>query len=350
MIPMIAASAAANIGGGLLGNMLSAGDKQAQMDQLQQIYARYANLEVPDTEKMRLALEDYKSAGTLTPTGENATQISGTKDALQDITVDPRLRQAQLGQLQALSKLGESGLSPVEMAQLGQLNRQTESDAKARTDAMLQQQDARGVGSSEAALMARMQQGQSAANRQQAASENLAATAFQNALQARASAANLGATMEGTQYAQAKNIADALNSREMYNAQQNASVNQRNIDRFNNAQAANLQNAQNLSNTNTTSHNQQQQYNKELEQRKFDNTMAKYGAMSGAQQNVGNAYGNKAAATQQMWNNIGGGMGNAFTAYGMNQAKAAPAAPAAAPAADPSVEKWKSAINNQGQS
>lgn len=322
MIPMIAASAAANIGGGLIGNLLSAGDKQAQTDQLQQIYARYANLEVPDTEKMRLALEDYKSAGTLTPTTEAATQISGTEDALQDITVDPRLRQAQLGQLQALSKLGETGLSPVELAQLGQLNRQTESDAKARSDAMLQQQDARGVGSSEAALMARMQQGQSAANRQQTAAENQAAMAFQNALQARASAAGLGATMENTQYAQAKNIADALNNREMFNAQQDASTKQRNVDRFNLAQASNLQNAQNISNQNVGSHNQQQQYNKELEQRKFDNTLNKYAGMSGAQQNVGNAYGSKAAATQNMWSNIGAGAGNAFTAYGMNQAKA----------------------------
>ncbi len=105
-IPLIAAAAAAQIGGGLLGNMLSSGDRDKAMGQIQEIYARYANLPLPDTEKMKLALEEYQSVGNYNPDSEQAVQLNQNDDALQDIAIDPRLRQTQLQQLETLSILG----------------------------------------------------------------------------------------------------------------------------------------------------------------------------------------------------------------------------------------------------
>lgn len=337
-IPLIAASAAANIGGGLLGNLLSAGDRDKQMQQIQEIYARYANLNVPDTEKMRLALEEYQSVGNYNPDTEQAVQLAQNDDALQDVAIDPRLRQTQMQQLETLSKLGETGLSPIEAAELSQLRRQTDADNRSRIQAMLQDQDRRGVGSSDAALAARMMESQSAANRQSQEKQQIAADAFRRALEAKAAAGNLAGSMEQVSYSQQKDLADALNSRELYNTQQQSNVQQRNIDRFNQAQQSNLTNQQNIANQNTGLSNQQQQYNKELEQRKFENEMAKANAMSGAQQGVANAYGNRAGQTQQMWNQIGSGVGNAITAGGMNKMGAAAAPAAAKPAVQTTVD------------
>src|SRR5437870_1151510 len=82
--------AAAGVVGGLLGNVFSNGANNEANRIQQDIYNRYANLEIPDIEKQKLALALQHSAGTLTPQGEVAQQLGG-HDALQDVNTDPRL-------------------------------------------------------------------------------------------------------------------------------------------------------------------------------------------------------------------------------------------------------------------
>jgi hypothetical protein len=313
----------APIAGGLIGNALSGGDRNAASDMLKQIYQKYADLNVPDTEKMRLALEDYKSAGNLNLQSEQAQQLGAT-DAYQNIQVDPRLRQAQMDQLQTLAKLGDTSFTPSEQAQLNKMQRSVESDNQARLKALLQGQDQRGVGSSDAALASRMISSQSAANRQASEADDQAAMAFNRALQAKQAAGTLGGQMEGAQYSQAANLANALNSREQQNMLQRAGVGQRNTANFNQAQMYNLQNQQGILNQNVGLHNQQQQYNKQLEQQNFNNQLAKLSGMQGTGVNVANDYMNKANATAGMWNNIGKGAGTMFGAQAMNKTQTNP--------------------------
>lgn len=311
MDPMTIGAIAAPIVGGLLGNQLAGGERSAQEDILKELYAKYANLQIPDIEKQRLALEDYKSAGNYTAK-EEATNALATHDPMQDITVDPRLRQAQMDQLQALSRIGETGYTPEELAQLNQSTRKVDADNKARLQQILQQADQRGMGSAGATLAAQLQASQSGANRQAEETENINALAFNRALQARAQAAGLGSQMENTQFNQGSQVAQALTNRELANFNQANTVQNRNVDRSNQAQLANLQNSQSILNQNTGMHNMQQQYNKELQQQQFNNQLAKLSGVSNSGTNLAASHGNNATAIANSFGNIGAGAGKAF--------------------------------------
>lgn len=323
MAALMAAAIAAPIIAGAMGQNAAAGAQQQSEQILKDLYAKYANLQIPDIEKQRLVLEDYKSSGVYDPAVETALGIS-EHDPMQDIAVDPRLKQAQMNQLETLSKLGETGFSPVERAELSAMQRKVEADNTSRLQQILQQQDQRGVGSSEAGLAARLQSSQSAANRQAQEAEQIAAQGFERALQAKMGAGQLGAQMEASQFGQEAQKAGAQTNREMVNFNNRNSVQSRNIAAQNQGQMYNLQNDQNVMNQNVGLHNQQQQYNKSLEQQKFQNELQKLGGMSGSGQNLSNQYANSATQTRQNYAQMGAGVGQGLMGASMN--KAAPAA------------------------
>lgn len=316
MDPITLAAIAAPAIGGIVGGAASQGDRNASTQILQDLYNQYAGLQIPDVEKQKLALALQQSAGTLTPQAEQAQQL-GARDAFQDISVDPRLRQAQTNNLELLSRIASSGgLTPEDQAQLNTIRRQTEADTNARVQQQLQQQQARGVGTSDSALAARMLQDQQGANRQAEQADNQAAMAFQRALQAAQGAGTLGSQMENQQYQQQANLANALNSREGTNLQQKANAGARNVAAFNQAQQYNLNNNQNITNTNVNTQNQQQQYNKQLLQQQYQNQLSKLGGMSGSGGNLSAQHGANANATANMYAGIGGGVGKILTGVG----------------------------------
>src|SRR5690606_19896130 len=101
-----------------------------------------------------LNLERFQQVGDLDPALETAQQLSMV-DQLQDIQLDPRLRSAQLSALDVLQRVGQTGMTPEQRAQLNAITRQTDAENQARLQSLLQQQDARGVGSSDMSLAMR---------------------------------------------------------------------------------------------------------------------------------------------------------------------------------------------------
>jgi hypothetical protein len=305
------------IGGGigLLGG-ISSGKKKSKSEQMmEQIYAQYANLQIPETEKLRLALEQYQVQGTLDPSLEMPEQL-GTQDNLENIQLDPRLEQARMQQLETLAKLGETSFTPSEQAQLNSMKRDVEADNQSRLKAMLQQQDMRGVGSSDAALASRMLESQSAANRQAEQTDNQAAMAFERALAAKSAAANVAQGIQGDEYNRESALANALNQREMVNMSQRSGAGQRNIDRFNDAQKTNLNNQQQVNMANTNLRNDQQAYNKNLEQRRYDNELKRLQGMQGINVVGAGEVGNQErAASGQRWASTGSGISNMINAF-----------------------------------
>lgn len=265
------------IGGalGAVGGLMGGDDGPSQSEILmQEIYSKYAGLQLPDIEKMKLALEEYKV--TADPSMETPEQM-GLTDNLENVTLDPRLEQARMAQLETMSKLGETSFTPSEQAQLNKMQRSVESDNQSRLKAMLQQQDMRGVGSSDAALASRMLQSQSAANRQAQESDNQASMAFERALAAKSAAANIAQGIQGDDYNRQSALAQALNAREAANVQSRSGVGQRNIDRFNDAQKTNMS----TSMANTNMRNSQQQFNKNLQQQDYDNELKRLAGQTG---------------------------------------------------------------------
>lgn len=301
--------------GGLIGGAAQDRASSAAEAQYKEMMNRIAAVRLPDIELQKLNLAQYLSSGKLTPEQEQAQQLAAA-DALQNVNVDPRLKQAQMQNLQLLQRLGESGgYSPIEAAQLSAMERKIEADNASRLKAMLEQQEARGMGSSDAALASRMIESQSAANRQAEQSQNIAAQGMQRALQAMSGAGSLAGQMGQQEYQQQANLANALNQREQFNALQRAGVGQRNVAEANAAQRFNLANSQEIANKNVDLANQQQQYNKQLLQQRFNNEMSKATGVNNAGAGMPKMISDSGASQAGRYATIGEGLGTAAYGY-----------------------------------
>lgn len=319
-MPLIVGGIAAPIIGGIAGNLLSKGDRDAALAMQQQALQNIQNVNTPDIEKMKLALQQYQNLGQLTPEMEKA--IAQKDSEMKSIQVDPRLRNAQMQALQSLQKVGAGGLRPEDIAAITQVKNAVAQQDKANQEAILQNMQQRGIGGSGNELAARLMSSQNAANRASDQDMNVAGQASQRALQALAQSGNMGQSMETTQFGEAAQTANAQDIINRYNAMNAQQVANQNVAVKNAAQAQNLANAQSIANQNVGLNNQQQQYNTGLQQQQFQNQLSKAQAGVAPSNNVSNAYMNNAAATQSLFSGLGQGVGQGSTAvanYNQNQ-------------------------------
>lgn len=297
-----------NIGGGALGDMFSNGDRGAAGNELSKIQQMYNNIKLPTLEEQQVDLNEYQSAGNLTPQMEQALQLQ-QQDALENIQLDPRLRQTQMNSLDTLSKIAGKGFTPDELNAAQQMQSRNEADLTSKLKQLQQQQDMRGVGTSDMALAQRMMEAQSSANRGAENARDLESQAFKRSLDAISQSGNLAGNIESQDYGRGLNLANAKNSRELTNYNAAEGANKSNVDRFNRALEYNLGANQDVMNKNTGIQNQQQLHNKDLYQTQFGNQMQLAGAKAGAGQTMANQYQNQANRTSKQFAGIGAGLG-----------------------------------------
>lgn len=297
MLPLLAALAPAAIG---LGQQLVAGEQARGQQTSAEIAAKDAQRawsQVSSPELKEIIMNQYASQGLLAPTAEQAEQLA-MQDQLQNIQLDPRLRTAQMSALETMQQIGQGGFTPEQRAQLQSIRQRTEADNTARLQALLQQQDVRGVGSSDMATAMRALEAQSAANRQATDVSNTAATGFRQALEAMTSGGQMAGQMEGADYSRQSQLAEALRAREAQNLQQRADVQQRNVGAQNVAQQFNLQQKQDIANRNVDLQNQQRMYNENQRlQQMFENQAKIAAGKTGANQAAAGTFANMAANT-----------------------------------------------------
>lgn len=308
-------------GAGLLGSILGDSAADEANDQAQRLrdaaLAQFANLNIPDTDKMSLFLEEMKSSGMYSPEMEQALTLGPS--SMENINIDPRLRATQLSALEQVSGIAKNGLSDADMASLELIRRQAAGEAQAKQGQILQNMQARGQGGSGAELIAKIQSAQSSADRlnQQALEE--AKMMQQARMQALQQQGNMSGQIRSQDYGEQTDAAkarDAINQFNLLNQQQTS---QRNTSNKNTAQQQNLANQQQIMNQNAALHNQQQQYNKNLQQQNFNNQMQLANSKAAAMQGRASGYQDQAArqatSTGQMWQGIGqlgAGAVNAF--------------------------------------
>lgn len=307
--------AIANIVGGVAGNVLSQGDRDAANDQIKQITDLYANLKTPDIEQMKVDLQDYATGPSYTAKEDTAEQLA-MSDALQNIQLDPRLKQTQMNALETLNKIAGSGFTPDELNALQEQRSAREGDLTSKLKAIQQQQEMRGVANSDMGIAQKMMEAQSSSNRGAADARALEAEAFKRSLQAITQGSDLAGQIDNTDYARQANLAQNLNQRELTNLQQRAGVNASNVDRFNDALRMNISRQQGVSDKNVDLSNNQQQYNKQLLQQDFQNQQAKVAGLAGAKNAQAQQYQNNANATAGMFQGIGAGAGTALMGMG----------------------------------
>lgn len=307
--------------GGIVGNIAAQGDEESSKQALQDALNNIKNINTPSIEEQEIALEKEKSAGLLSPEQEQALKEQET--GLNNISVNPALRAAQMEALTSLQNQGRTGLTASDRNAINQTENQLTQQANSANQSVLQQMAQRGQGSAGASLAAQLANNQNSAATANQRALQVAGQAQQNALNATAQAGTLGNQLENSQYSEAANAAKAQDAINAFNTQNAQNISNTNTQAGNQAQAFNLNNAQNISNTNTNLSNQQQQYNKGLYQQQFNNQLNKAKAESGAENNISGYYGNQANLTRQEGAAIGNGVQQVGMAIATGGASAA---------------------------
>lgn len=323
---MIAAVAAPAIAG-VVGNLMGAGDKKRAQAAMAAAYHLYDGMNIPDSEKMKLALQSPEVQGVLQPFMQQAQQMQGT--AMDSVQTDPRLKTAQMNALDTLSKMGQTGLNATDMAALNASRRQTAGDEHSREQGILQGLAERGAGGSGMELATKLASSQGAADRASQQSDQVMAMAQKRMLDSIAQAGQLGGQMRSQDFGEQSDIAKAKDQIAQFNASQRANTGAANTGALNAAQAANLAEKQRIADAGVNTSNAQQEYNKQLIQKQFDNQMQLNSAKANALVGQANNYNQQANQTGAMVSGIGAGIGQGLMAGAMmNKPAATPATPA----------------------
>ena len=228
--------------------------------------------------------EKYQDAGTYDPRLVSTTDIEYDplkNSEMENVSTDPRLYDAQMGALSSLQDIGKGGLTAQDKADLARVQTQNNQQDKGRREAILMNNQARGMGGSGQELLAQLSSSQAATDRDAQQGLDIEGMAQQRALAALSQAGHLGGQMRGQEFdeksqrAQAMDAVSRFNSAntwqgQQFNANQNLQGQQTNAGAANAAAALGIHNRQGTMDNNTGAENKAQQFNK------FDVPMAQH--------------------------------------------------------------------------
>jgi len=258
----------------------------------------FKDIELPDTEAMRLDLEGLVQQGILTPEQAQAAYLETS--AMEGVSQDQATVQAQMDALSYLQDINASGgMTAKDRSLLNQIQQQEATQSRGAREAILSDAQARGMAGSGLSLMSQMKNQQDAATRQSTRDLDVAGMAQERALQAMMNQGTLAGQMGSQQFAQDAAKAGAKDAIAQFNAQNKQQVNLVNTAANNEAAARNLAVKQGISDANIGQANKQQQYNKGLGQQHYENQLRKAGGQSNVSMSNANAAGANSAAEAQ---------------------------------------------------
>lgn len=273
MWPVVAIAAASAIGQ----YMNSQAAREASAAERARLEAIFNKLQAPDLDSKPLTPEEYKVVRDYVP--EAAPLILEAQPQLIQQTGDMEMgRQAQRNALRRMSGIGEGEFDPEFAALQNQAARRSQEEAQSRQASIMQDAARRGVGGSGLALA---MQGQAAADAMRGgaeASQQAAAQAYKNRIQALMNGAQLGSQMRGEDVQLQGRNADIINAFNQRTSQaaQNWANQRANIG--NEAQRFNIGAAQDVANRNVGLRNTTAAANQaarnDAAQRDFENQMS----------------------------------------------------------------------------
>lgn len=313
-VTLAALASLANVGGGILGNLFSGGDREEQEKLLKANQALYNSLQAPTLEQLKVApLPEFKVAGELTP--DMVETVSLAPSQMSKVSTDPILRKAQMASLEKLTQIGNEGLTAQDKMVLEQATRKAAQENKSNQESILQNMASRGQGGSGAELAAKLSSSQATADRANQESLAVAAQAQQRALDAMTRSGTLGGEIRTQDFNQQSAIAQAQDSINRFNAANSQDVALKNIAARNAAQEANLRNKQSVSDANIGAEQKRIYHNTALPMSVFEANLKRAEAVSGANTKAGNFYKDRADKTAEQWSKGGQGVSEGITAF-----------------------------------
>lgn len=254
-----AVGAGVNVAGGVIGYLLSMGDRDAAEALIKQSLDATGNINLPALEKL--------VAQTVGPT------------EFAKIQSDPALKQAQMQALNKLQTVSDrGGFMAEDQAALNRITNTNARAANSRNANATEAMESRGIAGGGAEFAMRQANNASANDQDNQKGLDLAGMAQKRAMDAILARGNMAGDMRNQDYGEKARAAQAQDQINQYNAGAKSKVDS---------------------------------YNAGLSQQNYENEMGKLGAQNAARGNMANSYYNKAQATQQM---VGGAASGAAKA------------------------------------
>lgn len=307
------ASAAAPVIGGVIGNVMGSGDRNAAKQAASDAYGMLANMGLPPDLSKQIILKQFQSAGELSP--EMLQDINYGVSKAAQTEVNPELKKAQFNALHQLQARGKVGLTPEDRAALSEAMSQSAQQTQGATQAILQNAQARGQGGSGNALANQLIASQQGGNRASQQGLDIGARASQNALQAMLQSGNLAGQMDQSEFNQAmqKNTSADQFSRLNTDAQINRQA--ANVNAKNRAMESNLASKQRLMDVNTDQFNKELYRQNQAKRDFWNDQMARTQAIANAKLGQASNLRESGNANAEMWSGIGKGFGQAAGSY-----------------------------------
>ena len=311
-------STAAPIIGGLLGNIFSGGERKAAEEAQEKAMAEIERLGAgPDLAK-QIYLQEFKSAGVLTPEVERAVDVGVSQVA--QIQEDPRLKQAQLRALTELQQRGRTGFTAEERAQLSQERAAAERSAEAKRQQIVAGLRARGALDSGAGLAAQLESADVLAAQQAEAADRLTSSASKRALESIIQGGEFGSRMRGQEFDIARTKAGAQDEMNRFNIQNRMQQEARRAQAATSAQEFNLRQQQALMDANIQQANAERLRQLQAQQQMYQNQLNIAQLKSGVYSQQAQQAQQQAAQKQQGWTQAGQAIGQGIGAYGQYEA------------------------------
>ena len=312
-----AAGAGASILGGVVGNIMSSGDRAEQRKRMKMALEELKKVGMPPDLSAPLILKELQRQGAYTP--ELEKDLSDSFAELKLVTEDQTLKDAQRQALSMMQNQGQVGLSAQDRAAISQVRNQLERDSQAKSQQIMQQFLARGQGGAGAELSALLQSGQSNAEQASQASMSLMNQAQQRALEAVRQSADIASGMRSQDYNVNSTNTAQQNERNRFLAENSITRQRANIGTTNEQLRLNLAEQQRISDYNKQLANTEQARQRTEKGSFWDRNLNYGNAMASAQMGQAAQAGQQAANTANMYANIGGAVGGGITAYGQSK-------------------------------
>lgn len=313
-ITLYALGAGASAAGGILGNILSSGDRNSAMAAYQQALAEIERIGAPPDLAREIMLQRFEQVGVLTPELEEAVALEAPKVA--SIQEAPELRKAQMTALELIGQRATTGATPEDRARLAEIQLQQARDTEAKRQQILQSYQQRGLGGAGSELAAQLQAASAGSAQSAEQGTQLAAQAQRAALEAAREYGALGGQIRGQEFDIARTKASAEDQAAMARFNEAVGRQQRNVATRMGVQQQNLATRQRIAEQNIAQQNAELQRQRAAEAQQYGLAMQRAQLRSAAQQGIGQARAGQAQQTAGMWSGLGAGVGQGLIAGG----------------------------------
>lgn len=311
---MYAVGAGVSALGGILGNVLSSGDRRRAMEAYDRALDEIKGMRAPPDLARTILLREFEQVGVLTPELEDVVNLASS--SVEQIKEAPELRKAQITALQLLGERARAGFSAEDRASLAQIGLQLARDTEAKRQQILQSYQQRGLGGAGSELIAQLQ-GASAGSAQ-AGEEGikLQSEAARAARESAAELGRLGGQVRGQEFDISRTKAEAEDRNALTRFNEAVARQQRDVATRMDVQRQNLAERQRIADLDTADKNAESRRQRDAEAQMHEFELRRVGLLSDAYRARAGGYLGQAQQTAGMLSGVGSAAGQALIAGG----------------------------------